>query len=167
MKKQRKILIGVVMCLIFLCMPLSGCKFTSLLKGDPEFKEITFSCEDKDYQIKIPFDMPDFTQFLYKEVAPITPVLAVINYYTPDGKKNKWGSENHYRFIFSMIPGECPGVLILATFIDDEMGFWLYDEKGNPYGVSAIDAEIWIKAWNEQKMSEMMKQQEQQKNPGI
>ena len=80
--------------------------------------------------------MPDFTQFEYQQITPVTPLLAMINYYAPDDKISESGVENHYRFIVSMVIGDCPGVLILLTFIDDQIRFWLYNEGGEPFEVT-------------------------------
>ena len=65
MKKYgKKILAGMVTCLIFLFVMTSlfGCKWTSL-KGEPEFRIVQLSVANEMYDVKIPSFMPDFTKF--------------------------------------------------------------------------------------------------------
>ena len=153
-KHSSKILLLGVVCLAFLFIlsSLFGCKLSTLFQKEPEFREVIFICEEVEYKVKIPADMPDFTQFEYQQITPVTPLLAMINYYAPDGKTSDSGVENHYRFIVSMVIGDCPGVLILLTFIDDQIRFWLYNEEGEPFEVTMENAQAWLDVWQMEQM---------------
>jgi len=131
---------------------LVGCNFEQLNQNKP-FTEISFSCEGNSYQIKIPADMPDFVQFKNIEFVPLNSFVGLLNFYTPDGAINQYGSGNHYRLIVNMLPGECPGILILMTVIGNQNKFWLWDVNGDPYSVTTTEGEAWLETWYEKTIT--------------
>ena len=144
---RKKILAGVVTCLIFLFVVTSlfGCKWINLKKSNPEFKTIYNEALDKTYNI--PFEFPDpydekvLDEYIF-QVYPMSPTLPMIMYFKPneDGTMDK--GTPIYALIYDVRNGE---IVACVVYIDKTHGkYWVYRNGKFPELVDEYKQEDWL-----------------------